>query len=218
MHRYVLQKAFIFRPFSRQSVRFLQNYYDVLGLKRNATKAEIKNAYIESTKKHHPDRNNSSSSEKFLKVQEAYKVLSNDSTRRQYDLEISGPMNRGPTIYPGWQNYEEENYVYSDENELKYKNPEAYFREHYRKQRESSTKAVSMNEIVVKSAKLIALMMLFVFIFGKSTNMFLKKRSLERQYLYKYGTYREQSDDELMDEVLLVNMMLSEEKDYIIDR
>ena len=65
-----------------------KNYYKILGLESNkATPEEIKAAYREQAKKYHPDINseNNFSEERFKDINEAYKVLSNPTTKRKYD-------------------------------------------------------------------------------------------------------------------------------------
>ena len=63
-----------------------KDYYDVLGVKKEATKEELKKAYRKLVKKYHPDVNKEADSEeKFKEVQEAYEVLSDDSKREAYD-------------------------------------------------------------------------------------------------------------------------------------
>ncbi len=63
-----------------------RDYYEVLGVDRNATKQEIKKAYRRLARKYHPDVNKSpDAEEKFKEVKEAYEVLSNDEKRAQYD-------------------------------------------------------------------------------------------------------------------------------------
>jgi molecular chaperone DnaJ len=63
-----------------------QDYYEVLGLDRNATKDEIKNKYRRLALQFHPDRNKDpSAEEKFKQISEAYAVLSDDDKRRRYD-------------------------------------------------------------------------------------------------------------------------------------
>jgi molecular chaperone DnaJ len=63
-----------------------RDYYDVLGVPRNATKDDIKNEYRKLALKYHPDRNKSpDAEEKFKEISEAYAVLSDDEKRSQYD-------------------------------------------------------------------------------------------------------------------------------------
>jgi molecular chaperone DnaJ len=63
-----------------------RDYYEILGLQRNATKEDIKNAYRKLALLYHPDRNKQPGAEEtFKEVSEAYAVLSDDQKRRQYD-------------------------------------------------------------------------------------------------------------------------------------
>ncbi len=63
-----------------------RDYYDVLGIGRNASKEDIKKAYRRLAMQHHPDRNKSpDAGEKFKGISEAYGVLSDDAKRQQYD-------------------------------------------------------------------------------------------------------------------------------------
>jgi molecular chaperone DnaJ len=63
-----------------------RDYYEVLGVPRNVSKDEIKNAYRKLALQYHPDRNKSAGSEeKFKEISEAYAVLSDDEKRKRYD-------------------------------------------------------------------------------------------------------------------------------------
>lgn len=64
-----------------------EDYYKILGIRKDATKEEIKKAYKTLAKKYHPDLNNHSkeAEEKFKKINEAASVLLDDEKRRQYD-------------------------------------------------------------------------------------------------------------------------------------
>lgn len=61
-------------------------YYDVLGLKPNATQNEIKSAYYKLSKIYHPDSTKSPQNySRFLEVKEAYEVLRNVNKKLMYD-------------------------------------------------------------------------------------------------------------------------------------
>ena len=64
-----------------------RDYYEVLGLNKNADAATIKKAYRKLAKKYHPDSNegNASAAEHFKEVNEAYDVLSDEKKRKLYD-------------------------------------------------------------------------------------------------------------------------------------
>lgn len=54
-----------------------KNYYDILGVPRDATETDIKKAYRKMALKYHPDKNQSpDAEEKFKEIAEAYDVLS----------------------------------------------------------------------------------------------------------------------------------------------
>lgn len=63
-----------------------RDYYEVLGVSKTATDAEIKKAYRALAKKYHPDaKGGKEAEEKFKEVSEAYEILSNPEKREQYD-------------------------------------------------------------------------------------------------------------------------------------
>uniref|UniRef100_A0A668STH5 J domain-containing protein n=1 Tax=Oreochromis aureus TaxID=47969 RepID=A0A668STH5_OREAU len=68
-------------------------YYDLLGVKSDATLEEIKNAFFDKSKKLHPDSNPSNPAlhSQFVQLNEAYRVLSKDLSRKEYDFKIRQP-------------------------------------------------------------------------------------------------------------------------------
>ena len=64
-----------------------RDYYDVLGVSRNADESQIKKAYRKLAKKYHPDTNagNAEAEQKFKEVTEAYDVLGDKEKRKLYD-------------------------------------------------------------------------------------------------------------------------------------
>ncbi|KAL0289983.1 UNVERIFIED_CONTAM: Chaperone protein dnaJ GFA2, mitochondrial [Sesamum calycinum] len=64
-----------------------RDYYDVLGISKNATASEIKKSYYGLAKKLHPDTNKDDpeAEKKFQEVQKAYEVLKDEEKRQQYD-------------------------------------------------------------------------------------------------------------------------------------
>ncbi len=83
-----------------------RDYYEVLGVSRNATEEQIKKAYRKLALEHHPDRNpgNKSAEEKFKEAAEAYAILSDNEKRAQYDQFGHSLGGRG---FPGFEGFED---------------------------------------------------------------------------------------------------------------
>ena len=78
-----------------------RDYYEILGVKKTATEAELKKAYRDLAKKYHPDKNkgNKDAENRFKEISEAYAVLSDTEKRSQYDRlgrEAFGPGGANP--------------------------------------------------------------------------------------------------------------------------
>ncbi len=74
-----------------------KNYYEILGVDRKATDADIKSAYRKLVKMYHPDLhpNDANAAAKFKEVNEANEVLSDPQKRAAYDYELDHPGMRG---------------------------------------------------------------------------------------------------------------------------
>uniref|UniRef100_A0A3B4AXM9 J domain-containing protein n=1 Tax=Periophthalmus magnuspinnatus TaxID=409849 RepID=A0A3B4AXM9_9GOBI len=84
------------RLFSQSRIhRKSLNHYELLGVKSDATLEEIKNAFFDISKKVHPDRDPSNPElhSQFVKLNEAYRILSKDKSRKEYDLKLRHPYN-----------------------------------------------------------------------------------------------------------------------------
>ena len=75
-----------------------QNFYDILGIKKDASAQEIKSAYYALTKKYHPDANKSSEATKqFQKINDAHATLKDSLKRNQYDQTLIWPAQQSHT-------------------------------------------------------------------------------------------------------------------------
>src|SRR5581483_6120470 len=99
-----------------------KDYYQTLGVPKNAAEKDIKSAYRKLARKWHPDANpdnQKEAEEKFKEIQEAYEVLSDPEKRRKYDV-LGSDWQRaahdaaqhrqrrqqpGPQDFNGWQNF-----------------------------------------------------------------------------------------------------------------
>lgn len=84
-----------------------KDYYDILGVKRDATDAEIKSAYRKLARKFHPDVNKTKEAEgKFKDINEAYEVLGDKQKRQRYDsLGANWQGGQSYTPPPGFENF-----------------------------------------------------------------------------------------------------------------
>jgi len=88
-----------------------RDYYEVLGITRNASQEEIKKAYRKLARKYHPDvnRDDEKAAEKFKEVNEAYEVLSDPQKREAYDRfghAAFDPQNGGAGGFGGFGGFD----------------------------------------------------------------------------------------------------------------
>jgi len=62
-----------------------RNYYDILGVPRDASQKQIKAAYYKLAMIHHPDKNQGIHTQQFRDIKEAYDILSNEYSRKNYN-------------------------------------------------------------------------------------------------------------------------------------
>ena len=89
-------------------------YYEILGIKKTATQAEIKQSFRRLALRYHPDKNKNSeeSRKKFMQIVEAYEVLSDEISRKTYDNN-SYHKTYGSIARPHWTPSADFDYIYS---------------------------------------------------------------------------------------------------------
>ncbi|CAG9327701.1 unnamed protein product [Blepharisma stoltei] len=127
-----------FRRFS--TINASKDHYKALGLSEKSTESEIRQAYLNLVKKHHPDCP-TGSTERFKEINEAYEILSDKTLRSQYDTlkNFKNPTNSSYT-YQDYQNKNDRAYKYWKEQEkknlyeewVKYNENRAKAREYYK--------------------------------------------------------------------------------------
>ena len=85
-----------------------RDYYEVLGVSKNATEAEIKSAFRKKAKEFHPDLNKDDpkAADKFKEAQEAYSVLSDEQKRKMYDQYGHAGVSGGAAGGPGFGGFD----------------------------------------------------------------------------------------------------------------
>jgi DnaJ-domain-containing protein 1 len=92
------------------NVRGMRDYYEILGVNRNADPAQLKAAFKRLAMLYHPDRNpnNQEAEEVFKIINEAYHILSDPEKKSQYDMQLYGFAQAYEEIY--WQQVKQRRY------------------------------------------------------------------------------------------------------------
>ena len=94
-----------------------KDYYEVLGIPKSATQAEVKKAFRKLAMQHHPDKSKAhDSEEKFKEINEAYEVLSDKNKREQYDQFGHAAFNQSNGFqgdFSGFGGFEDLNDIFS---------------------------------------------------------------------------------------------------------
>jgi DnaJ-class molecular chaperone len=80
-----MKKLFYFSVRNFTKLDLNKDYYKILGLTPDATDKDIKNAYLKSVKKYHPDLNEGKTTELFKEISYSYEILSDEGKKRYYD-------------------------------------------------------------------------------------------------------------------------------------
>lgn len=120
----------------------LRSHYDVLGVSPSASRTQIRDAFLRLSKQVHPDVNSNdpSSKDKFLRLQDAYTVLSSSESRREYDRQFqqtrrttasyssrfTGPFTPPKQSHHGRENTTSRMHEEQKEAEEQYKGPRAW--------------------------------------------------------------------------------------------
>lgn len=94
-----------------------RDYYEVLGVSKGASEAEIKSAFRKKAKEFHPDLNkdNPSAADKFKEAQEAYSVLSDENKRKMYDQYGHAGVGSGASGgYGGFSGFDASEFDFGD--------------------------------------------------------------------------------------------------------
>ena len=78
-----------------------KNYYEELGLEKNATRSVIKSSYRYLVKQHHPDTGGEK--ERFLAIQNAWETLNDPIKKEKYDRKISSSMTSFDSLNENWE-------------------------------------------------------------------------------------------------------------------
>ena len=111
----------------------MMDFYELLGVKKGATKEEIKKAYRDMVKKYHPDVNKSEEANKIIiSLNEAKETLLDDNKRKKYD-KLLDDINHSKQVSKNKQEtYYSKNQEYKQEYEESYMTRKEFFASYLR--------------------------------------------------------------------------------------
>lgn len=102
-----------------KTVLMTEDYYELLGVAKDAGAKEIRQAFKKLALKLHPDKNKEEGAhEKFLKINRAYEVLKDENSRKKYDMHGDDMDNQNQRHYESWRYYQEDFGIYDDDPEI----------------------------------------------------------------------------------------------------
>lgn len=151
------------------------SHYDTLGIKKDASNQEIKDAYKKLVKKYHPDvypGDKSFAEKKTQEINYAYDILSNEESKKAYDEKISPSYDHTPPKYNNPENYSYQNY-YAQNNSSDFESYKRYT-DYHRSKTPNSNYTVhdefsdnivnSVNKLSSKKKSILILSILFIYV------------------------------------------------------
>lgn len=117
----------------------MKSYYEILEVSRNASKETIKSEFKKLARKYHPDLNpnNKEAEEKFKEINEAYGILSNEDSRKEYDKKLEPQEN---------SKSKEEKKDFSNKSNIDFENISKNFEDFFGFNPKSSDKKINKNK------------------------------------------------------------------------
>jgi len=102
-----------------EGVLLAEDYYELLGISKDAGNREIRKAFKKLALKLHPDKNKEEGAhERFLKINRAYEVLKDEAQRKKYDMHGDDMDNQNQRHYESWNYYHDDFGIYDDDPEI----------------------------------------------------------------------------------------------------
>lgn len=183
--------------------RYQCNHYDVLHIPSNATHKEIKDAYIKLSKEMHPDSGCKGSHAEFVKINEAYRVLSKMNKRQEYDRSLK----YNNVSHPNFSKHNSYQYTQRDYQRYWDTNLKNNSNVHWDRSEQNLARSVMMCVAIMIFGTLIQVLLLH------KSLVFDRKALLERsaQYQAEYEKIKREAKHKTMEEQLQRILELSKQ-------